>query len=140
MLAESDNTVSHGSWELKKAVISKSHEYTLEKIYRTEEDQYAFDKEFEHSKVKGSAFVLLKPLDSNLAGGLQISRQRDPTNLIRFSTDAKEITIGFLDGKTTNKINVLHIDQRASVSFNRQIIYKNVSAHLFKMKEMAVLS
>jgi hypothetical protein len=139
VLARTDNTVSYGTWTLRKAAKGKSQQDPLELVTESEADDYAFDKEFEHSKLDGTAFLLLKPLDSNLAGGLQISRNRDPASLIRYSTDAKEITVGLLDGSTTNRVDVLHIDQRTGLQYGKQTIYKNVSAHMYKMRDMAVL-
>lgn len=108
-----DSSISYGAWKNMKSGDPP--------VEMGEKDQATlkFDPRFVNSKYSGYAFMLLKPLQKDLAEQLQISRTKTEVKR-KFEEKSKEITIGILDGQYSNRIDILHFEQILDLSTNSQ--------------------
>ena len=79
--------------------------------------------------------MLLKHLDPNLAGSLNI-RTLKRQSMYALASVSKEITIGLLDGDSTNNLNILHIDQAVSLQQNSNVQLQGFTVSLYKIRNM----
>jgi hypothetical protein len=83
----------------------------------------------------GYAFMLLKPLQKDLAEQLQIRpANKEPLH----SKTSKEITVGLLDGQYSNRIDILHFENVVDLSSGQQ--FKNRSASIYKFSDFMLKS
>ena len=70
----------------------------------------------------------LTHLDANLAGSLNIRTIRKSRHKYGFTPLSKEVTIGLLDGKNANSVDVVHIDR--SVDLNENVETRLLNYHV----------
>lgn len=85
---------------------------------------YKFDKEFTNTINDGNAFILQRPLSKELAGQLKIVNNKYLEEEI-YTSYSKELTIGLLDGKYSNRLDMMHFNKVFNIDPDSEQSYQN---------------